>query len=135
MLLNKNLETNKTHLLIKKIIFSLLILFLASCGVKKKAAAVTDPYVGVFNIIVLNVDGYGDIPIKLNVIKEKDTYKASFGGDIPIEILDTNFVNNQLEIDTFAEGYDVLFQIKVEADTVSGYMMGTFEIEGERSSY
>ena len=94
-----------------------------------------DPYVGVFKIIVLNVDGYGDIPIELTINKEKDAYKASFGGDIPIEILDTNFVNNQLEIDTFAEGYDVLFQIKVEADTVSGYMMGTFKIEGERSSY
>ena len=134
MLLNKNLETNKTHLLIKKIIFSLLIFFVVSCGVQKKAATVADPYVGVFKIIVLNVDGYGDIPIELTINKEKDAYKASFGGDIPIEILDTNFVNNQLEIDTFAEGYDVLFQIKVEADTVSGYMMGTFEIEGERSS-
>ena len=123
---------NKTHLVIKKIIFSLLILFVASCGVQKKASVITDPYLGVFNITVLNVDGYGDIPIELTIYKEKDAYKTSFGGDIPIKILDTNFVNNQLEIDTFAEGYNVLFQIKVEADTVSGYMMGTFKIEGKR---
>ena len=76
MQLNKNLKTNKTHLLIKKIIFSLLILLVASCGVQRKAATVTDPYVGVFNIIVLNVDGYGDIPIELTINKEKDAYKG-----------------------------------------------------------
>ncbi len=117
----------------KETFLSLLLLFVASCGVQKKVATPADPYIGVFNITVLNVDGYGDIPIELTVNKEENAYKASFGGDIPIEILDTNFVNDQLEIDTFAQGYDVLFEIKVEEDTVTGYMMGTFEIEGERS--
>ncbi len=116
----------------KKAILFVALILVASCGVQKQAKAPADPYVGVFNITVLNVDGYGDIPIELTVTKENDAYKASFNQDTPIEIIGTNFANNQLEIDTYAQGYDILFEIKVDGDAVSGFMMGTFDIEGQR---
>jgi len=117
----------------KKAILFFSLLLIASCGVQKQAKAPADPYVGIFNITVLAVDGYGDIPIELTVTKENEAYKASFNEDTPIEIVDTNFVNGQLEIDTYAQGYDILFEIKVEGDAVSGYMMGNFAIEGKRA--
>ncbi|MGB1020469.1 MAG: hypothetical protein ACPGVF_05135 [Flavobacteriaceae bacterium] len=118
----------------KKVIFLIALFIVASCGVQKQAKAPVDPYLGVFNITVLNVDGYGDIPIELTVTKENDAYKASFNEDTPIEIIETNFANDQLEIDTYAQGYDILFEIKVEGDAVTGYMMGTFDIEGQRAT-
>lgn len=118
----------------KKRISLLALLLIASCGVQKQTKAPADPYLGVFNITVLNVDGYGDIPIELTVTKENDAYTAAFDGDTPIEIIETNFANDQLEIETYAQGYDILFEIKVQGDAVTGYMMGTFDIEGQRAA-
>ena len=58
----------------KKALILSVIFLMASCGVQKKI--VKDPYVGIYDFTVFEVDNYGDIPVKLTLTKEGEVYTS-----------------------------------------------------------
>lgn len=121
----------------KKTLITLSLFFLVvSCGALKNTAK--DPYVGSFDFTIFEVDNFGDIPIKMTLTKEGEEYlsQMDFAGDGQaagdIEITSTNLQDDVLTIEAYTSGYDIYFELSVEGDTISGSMMGMFDIEGVR---
>ncbi|MDC1217081.1 hypothetical protein N8131_03060 [Flavobacteriaceae bacterium] len=120
-----------------KKIFAISILFLiASCGALKNSPK--DPYVGIFDFIIFEVDNFGDIPIKWTLLKEGENYTSQmeFSGDGTspgeIEVNSTILEDEVFTIEAYTSGYDIYFELSVEEATISGSMMGMFNIDGAR---
>ena len=122
----------------KKILLISISLFIFSCGVKKKAAI--DPYIGVYEITVFDVDQIGDVPLTLSINKNDIGYvsnldmrgEAAESGDYEWEIEGTKIEEEVITIEAIVAGYDVYFELTIEEEEISGSMMGMFDVEGSR---
>ncbi|MGB2513791.1 MAG: hypothetical protein ACPIAA_02645 [Flavobacteriaceae bacterium] len=119
----------------KKISSALLVLFVCSCGVQKSVKS--DPYTGSYEMTVFEVDNIGDLPLNLVISKEGENYIAAITPrgemqDVTFEIDSVSFEQGIFTIEAYAAGYDIYFELSIEGDTLSGSLMGMFDVEGKR---
>lgn len=122
----------------KKLILLLATLFIVSCGVQKKVAK--DPYVGVYEITIFDVDQIGDVPLTLRINKSETGYTSQIdprgegadNGEFTWEIEGTKLEDETITIEAFVASYDVYFELNIDEDEVSGSLMGMFDVEGSR---
>ncbi len=122
----------------KKGILFLIGLLILSCGVQKKV--IQDPYVGVYEMTIFDVDQFGDIPITLTINKEASGYvskiemrgEAATNSDYTWEIDSTEIENETISIEAYVANYDVYLELGLDEDEISGSLMGMYEIEGKR---
>jgi hypothetical protein len=107
----------------QKLVFFLSLFLIVSCGVQKNINQ--DPYVGSYEITVFEVDNFGDIELFLEINQEADAYVASIKPRNPDQQV-------EFEIEAYASGYDIYFEISIDEDAVSGSLMGMFDLEGSR---
>ena len=121
----------------KKVIILSVLFLMASCGVHKKIAK--DPYVGIYDFTVFEVDNYGDIPVKLTLTKEGEVYtsvmtinreNSSVGEEIEVDA--TTLEEDVFTIEAYTAGYDIYFELSIEQNEISGSMMGMFDVSGIR---
>ena len=121
----------------KKVLILSALFLIASCGVQKKIAK--DPYVGIYDFTVFEVDNYGDIPVKLTLTKEGEEYTSvmtinaedsSVGEEIEVDA--TTLEEGVFTIEAYTAGYDIYFELNIEQNEISGSMMGMFDVSGIR---
>jgi len=121
----------------KKVIILSVLFLMASCGVQKKIGK--DPYVGIYDFTVFEVDNYGDIPVKLTLTKEGEVYTSvmtingedsSVGEEIEVDA--TTLEEGVFTIEAYTAGYDIYFELSIEQNEISGSMMGMFDVSGIR---
>ena len=122
----------------KKFTASIALLIILSCGTQKKA--ILDPYVGVYEMTVFEVPQIGDVPLKLIIKKDKDGYiseletnsKDPAASEYLWEIISTAINDGIIFIDATIANYDLNFELNVDKEDISGYMMDMFEVEGKK---
>lgn len=122
----------------KKLILILIGLSVISCGVQKKI--IQDPYVGIYEMTIFDVDEFGDIPITLTVNKEAFSYtskiemrgEAAANSEYTWEIDSTEIENETISIEAYVASYDVYFELGLDEDEISGSLMGMYEVKGKR---
>ena len=122
----------------KKFTASIALLIILSCGTQKKA--ILDPYVGVYEMTVFEVPQIGDVPLKLIIKKDKDGYISELetnsedpaASEYLWEILSTAINDGIIFIDATIANYDLNFELNVDKEDISGYMMDMFEVEGKK---
>ena len=122
----------------KKFTASIALLIILSCGTQKKA--ILDPYVGVYEMTVFEVPQIGDVPLKLIIKKDKDGYiseletnsKDPAASEYLWEIISTAINDGIIFIDATIANYDLNFELNVDKEDISGYMMDMFEMEGKK---
>ena len=121
----------------KKFTISIALLIILSCGTQKKA--ILDPYVGVYEMTVFEVPQIGDVPLKLIIKRIKmDIYlnlrqiaKILLHRNI-CGIISTAINDGIIFIDATIANYDLNFELNVDKEDISGYMMDMFEVEGKK---
>ena len=122
----------------KKFTISIALLIILSCGTQKKA--ILDPYVGVYEMTVFEVPQIGDVPLKLIIKKDKDGYISELetnsedpaASEYLWEIISTAINDGIIFIDATIANYDLNFELNVDKEDISGYMMDMFEVEGKK---
>ncbi len=122
----------------KKFTTSIALLIILSCGTQKKA--ILDPYVGVYEMTVFEVPQIGDVPLKLIIKKDKDGYiseletnsKDPAASEYLWDIISTAINDGIIFIDATIANYDLNFELNVDKEDISGYMMDMFEVEGKK---
>ena len=122
----------------KKFTTSIALLIILSCGTQKKA--ILDPYVGVYEMTVFEVPQIGDVPLKLIIKKDKDGYiseletnsKDPAASEYLWEIISTAINDGIIFIDATIANYDLNFELNVDKEDISGYMMDMFEVMGKK---
>ena len=122
----------------KKFTASIALLIILSCGTQKKA--ILDPYVGVYEMTVFEVPQIGDVPLKLIIKKDKDGYISELetnsedpaASEYLWEIISTVINDGIIFIDATIANYDLNFELNVDKEDISGYMMDMFEVEGKK---
>ena len=122
----------------KKFTVSIALLIILSCGTQKKA--ILDPYVGVYEMTVFEVPQIGDVPLKLIIKKDKDGYISELetnsedpaASEYLWEIISTAINDGIIFIDATIANYDLNFELNVDKEDISGYMMDVFEVEGKK---
>ena len=122
----------------KKFTASIALLIILSCGTQKKA--ILDPYVGVYEMTVFEVPQIGDVLLKLIIKKDKDGYISELetnsedpaASEYLWEILSTAINDGIIFIDATIANYDLNFELNVDKEDISGYMMDMFEVEGKK---
>ena len=122
----------------KKFTTSIALLIILSCGTQKKA--ILDPYVGVYEMTVFEVPQIGDVPLKLIIKKDKDGYMSELetnskdpaASEYLWEIISTAINDGIIFIDATIANYDLNFELNVDKDDISGYMMDMFDVEGKK---
>tara|TARA_B100001248_G_C27324022_1_gene428176 strand:+ start:734 stop:1111 length:378 start_codon:yes stop_codon:yes gene_type:complete len=122
----------------KKFTASIALLIILSCGTQKKA--ILDPYVGVYEMTVFEVPQIGDVPLKLIIKKDKDGYISELetnsedpaASEYLWEIISTAINDGIIFIDATIANYDLNFELNVDKEDISGYMMDMFEVEGKK---
>ena len=122
----------------KKFTASIALLIILSCGTQKKA--ILDPYVGVYEMTVFEVPQIGDVPLKLIIKKDKDGYiseletnsKDPAASEYLWDIISTAINDGIIFIDATIANYDLNFELNVDKEDISGYMMDMFEVEGKK---
>jgi len=122
----------------KKFTTSIALLIILSCGTQKKA--ILDPYVGVYEMTVFEVPQIGDVPLKLIIKKDKDGYMSELetnsedpaASEYLWEIISTAINDGIIFIDATIANYDLNFELNVDKEDISGYMMDMFEVEGKK---
>ena len=122
----------------KKFTTSIALLIILSCGTQKKA--ILDPYVGVYEMTVFEVPQIGDVPLKLIIKKDKDGYISELetnsedpaASEYLWEIISTAINDGIIFIDATIANYDLNFELNVDKENISGYMMDMFEVEGKK---
>lgn len=117
---------------------SIALLIILSCGTQKKA--ILDPYVGVYEMTVFEVPQIGDVPLKLIIKKDKDGYISELetnsedpaASEYLWEIISTAINDGIIFIDATIANYDLNFELNVDKEDISGYMMDMFEVEGKK---
>jgi len=116
--------------------FFLFLLFTSviSCASFKNK----NPFIGVFQVNVLDIDDVGDVPAILSIFKNKDNYTSTIvyeidGVENELEILSSYEVDNTtFIIETFLDGNQIDFELNFDNDNISGIAAGIFEVEGTR---
>lgn len=122
----------------KKFTTSIALLIILSCGTQKKA--ILDPYVGVYEMTVFEVPQIGDVPLKLIIKKDKDGYISELetnsedpaASEYLWEVISTAINDGIIFIDATIANYDLNFELNVDKEDISGYMMDMFEVEGKK---
>ena len=122
----------------KKLLPFTALFIIASCGTQKKA--ILDPYVGVYEMTVFEVPQIGDVPLKLIIKKDKDGYiseletnsKDPAASEYLWDIISTAINDGIIFIDATIANYDLNFELNVDKEDISGYMMDMFEVEGKK---
>ncbi|MEC8599785.1 MAG: hypothetical protein VXY15_05505 [Bacteroidota bacterium] len=122
----------------KKFTTSIALLIILSCGTQKKA--ILDPYVGVYEMTVFEVPQIGDVPLKLIIKKDKDGYISELetnsedpaASEYLWDIISTAINDGIIFIDATIANYDLNFELNVDKEDISGYMMDMFEVEGKK---
>ena len=122
----------------KKFTTSIALLIILSCGTQKKA--ILDPYVGVYEMTVFEVPQIGDVPLKLIIKKDKDGYISELetnsedpaASEYLWEVISTAINDGIIFIDATIANYDLNFELNVDKEDISGYMMDVFEVEGKK---
>ena len=122
----------------KKFTASIALLIILSCGTQKKA--ILDPYVGVYEMTVFEVPQIGDVPLKLIIKKDKDGYISELetnsedpaASEYLWEVISTAINDGIIFIDATIANYDLNFELNVDKDDISGYMMDMFDVEGKK---
>lgn len=122
----------------KKFTASIALLIILSCGTQKKA--ILDPYVGVYEMTVFEVPQIGDVPLKLIIKKDKDGYISELetnsedpaASEYLWEVISTAINDGIIFIDATIANYDLNFELNVDKEDISGYMMDMFEVEGKK---
>ncbi len=122
----------------KKFTASIALLIILSCGTQKKA--ILDPYVGVYEMTVFEVPQIGDVPLKLIIKKDKDGYISELetnsedpaASEYLWDIISTAINDGIIFIDATIANYDLNFELNVDKEDISGYMMDMFEVEGKK---
>ena len=122
----------------KKFTASIALLIILSCGTQKKA--ILDPYVGVYEMTVFEVPQIGDVPLKLIIKKDKDGYISELetnsedpaASEYLWDIISTEINDGIIFIDATIANYDLNFELNVDKEDISGYMMDMFEVEGKK---
>ncbi len=122
----------------KKLLLLSISLVVFSCGVQKKVTK--DPYTGVYEITIFDVDQIGDVPLTLSINKNETGYtskldmrgEAAENGDYMWEVEGTKVEDEVITIEAIIASYDVDFELTIEGDEISGSMMGMFDVEGSR---
>jgi len=122
----------------KKLILILICFSVLSCGVKKKI--IQDPYAGIYEMTIFDVDQFGDIPITLTIYKEASSYtskiemrgEAAATSEYTWEIDSTEIENETISIEAYVANYDVYFELSLDEDEISGSLMGMYEVVGKR---
>ena len=119
---------------------NLFLLFLftgfISCSIFKSQDF--NPFVGVFQVKVLDVDGAGDVPAILSIFKNNDNYISTIiyeieGIENDMEILSSYEIDHTtFIIEAFLDGNQIDFELNFEDNKVTGIAAGTFEVEGYR---
>ena len=119
---------------------NLFLLFLftgfISCSIFKSQDF--NPFVGVFQVKVLDVDGAGDVPAILSIFKNNDNYISTIiyeieGVENDMEILSSYEIDHTtFIIEAFLDGNQIDFELNFEDNKVTGIAAGTFEVEGYR---
>ena len=118
----------------KKFFLFLLFTGIISCAAFKNK----NPFIGVFQVNVLDIDDVGDVPAILSIFKNKDNYTSTIvyeidGVENEMEILSSYEVDKTtFIIETFLDGNQIDFELNFEDDTISGIAAGIFEVEGTR---
>lgn len=121
----------------KSILFFLTIIFL-SCAIVKNQK--TNPFTGTFQVIVLDIEGVGDVPGVLTISKSIDEYTSKIvyiddGVDTEMEILSSYEIDDStFMIEAYVDGMQVDFELNFEDDSISGMASGIYEVEGSRTS-
>mgnify|MGYP004162322149 CR=1 FL=1 len=120
----------------KKLIIILTILFYG-CAVKK--AIEKDLFIGSYNMTVIEVENYGDIPLFLKIFKDENGYQSEIklqnktnGSDGDFKIYSTSKNEDIFEIKANAAGYDINFILKINEENINGTMFDTFEVIGKK---
>ena len=119
----------------KKFTALIALLIILSCVTQKKA--ILDPYVGVYEMTVFEVPQIGDVPLKLIIKKDKDGYISELetnsedpaASEYLWEIISTAINDGIIFIDATIANYDLNFELNVDKEDISGYMMDMFEVE------
>ena len=122
----------------KKFTTSIALLIILSCGTQKKA--ILDPYVGVYEMTVFEVPQIGDVPLKLIIKKDKDGYISELetnsedpaASEYLWDIISTAINDGIIFIDATIANYDLNFELNIDKEDISGYMMDMFEVEGKK---
>ena len=122
----------------KKFTTSIALLIILSCGTQKKA--ILDPYVGVYEMTVFEVPQIGDVQLKLIIKKDKDGYISELetnsedpaASEYLWDIISTAINDGIIFIDATIANYDLNFELNVDKEDISGYMMDMFEVEGKK---
>ena len=122
----------------KKFTASIALLIILSCGTQKKA--ILDPYVGVYEMTVFEVPQIGDVSLKLIIKKDKDGYISELetnsedpaASEYLWEIISTAINDGIIFIDATIANYDLNFELNVDKEDISGYLMDMFEVEGKK---
>ena len=138
LLAQLRLPNNYNKLTMKKFSILLLTLFIFSCAVQKKTTK--DPYVGVYEITVFDVDQIGDVSLTLSINKNDSGYTSNielgddvpYISDIPFEIDSTTIEDGLLEIDGYLGEYEIHYELTIDGDDISGSLLGMYDVEGRR---
>jgi len=137
------LKTNLIFLLsaypplkMKNFFLLFLLTSFISCSVFKSQDF--NPFVGVFQVKVFDVDGAGDVPAILSIFKNNDNYISTIiyeidGVENDMEILSSYEIDHTtFIIEAFLDGNQIDFELNFEDNKVTGIAAGTFEVEGYR---
>ena len=122
----------------KKFSILLLTLFIFSCAVQKKTTK--DPYVGVYEITVFDVDQIGDVSLTLSINKNDSGYTSNielgdevpYIGDLTFEIDSTTIEDGLLVIDGIIGDYEIHYELNIDGNDISGSLLGMYDVEGSR---
>tara|TARA_Y100000739_G_C20333454_1_gene339982 strand:+ start:186 stop:569 length:384 start_codon:yes stop_codon:yes gene_type:complete len=124
---------NNKKTVMKKILYLVALVFIFSCGISKNVNS--DPYVGNYNMTILDVDQIGDIFLELSISKTNNGYESSFNfpeGEESIEVISSRVNNGFFEIESTYQQYELFMELEINKNKLSGTFMGMFDIEGKR---
>ena len=115
-----------------------IAILIFSCALQKKVTE--DPYIGVYEITVFDVDQIGDVPLTLSIMKNESGYtsqlemrgEAAENSDYTWEVETTIIEDELISIDAIIANYDLNFELSIKDDEISGSLMGMYDVEGNR---
>ena len=122
----------------KKLILFFLTTIFFSCATFKNQNL--NPFTGTFQVIVLDIEGVGDVPGVLTISKSSDDYTSKIvykedGIDTEMEILSSYEIDDStFMIEAFVDGMQVDFELNFKDDSITGMASGVYEVEGSRIS-
>ena len=122
----------------KKLIPFFLTALFFSCAMIKNLDE--NPFLGTFQVIVLDIDGVGDVPAVLTISKNSEDYNSKIvykdeNIDTEMEVLSSYEIDNStFVIEAFVDGMQVDFELNFEDGTITGIASGGYKVEGTRIS-